>query len=50
MTGQLASGLPYITKDLAVLAAGLRRRILASPTGYHLDPELRLTVSYEPAG
>ncbi len=50
MTGQLASGLPYITKDLAVLAAGLRRRILASPTGYHLDPELRLTVPYEPAG
>ncbi len=39
-----------ITKDLAILAAGLRCRILASPTGYHLDPELRLTVPYEPRG
>ena len=38
------------TKDLAVLEAGLRCRIVASPTGYHLDPELRLTVPYEPVG
>ena len=39
-----------ITKDLAMLAAGLRCRIRASPTGYHLDPALRLTVPYEPRG
>ncbi len=46
----LASGLPYITKDLAVLATGLRCRIVTSPTGYHFDPELRLAVPYEPTG
>lgn len=38
-----------ITKDLAVLEAGLRCRIRASPTGYYLDPALRLAVPYEPA-
>ncbi len=37
-----------ITKDLAVLEAGLRCRIRASPTGYYLDPALRLTVPYRP--
>ena len=37
-----------LTKDLSVLAAGLRCRIRASPTGYHLDPVLCLTVPYRP--
>ncbi len=44
----LASGLPYITKDLALLAAGLRCRLRASPTGYHLDPAVHLAVPYQP--
>ncbi len=30
------------------MKAGLRCRIRASPTGYYLDPALRLTVPYRP--